>query len=463
MQKDMHNIIISPNISIRNAMKVISEIGFRCVLVVDHEWHLIGVVTDGDIRKHILKEKSLDLSVRMIMNIRPIVLKEGYSLKEARDIMIRNSITLIPIVDKSNKVKDYLHLPDVILELETNGEIKKDDKNRKQIRKLLVIGGAGYIGSVLVRRLLEAGYKTRVMDILLYGDGSIKELYSCDNFEFIRGDCRNIQDVIRAMDGIDAVVHLGEIVGDPACSLNPDFTIEVNYMATKAIAEACCYCGISRFIFSSSCSVYGASDNEVDEGSSLNPISLYARCKVESEKAILSIKDENFSPVVLRFATTYGFSYRPRFDLAINLLSAKAIKENRIQIFGGRQWRPFVSVDDVAEAVLKALRAEENLVRREIFNVGSNQQNYQLYSVAEFIKEAVPGITVDVEEKIQDKRNYRVRFDKIRSCLGFICKTNVIDEIARMKEYLCKERDIDIYDPRFSNYRTFVSEEVPKK
>ena len=460
MEKNIKAIIISHKDSIRKAMEVIDETGFRCVLVVDANGFLSGIITDGDIRKHILKGINLNLSVKIIMNTHPLVLREGYSLREAEQIMIKNSIVLIPIVDQHNKVIDYLHLPDVISELEKNGLLHRNKRDAHDIRKVLVIGGAGYIGSVLVRRLMEEGYKVRVMDILLYGDESIKELYQNENFEFIRGDCRNMQDVIRAFKDVDAVVHLGEIVGDPACSLNPDFTIEVNYMATKTLAEACCYCGIRRFIFSSSCSVYGANDSQLSEESALNPVSLYARCKVESERAILAIKDDYFSPVILRLATVYGLSYRPRFDLVVNLLTAKAVIEKKIKIFGGEQWRPFVSINDAADAILCILRAEDRIVKREIFNIGSNEQNYKLHVIGELIKKALPDIDVGIIKDNIDKRNYRVKFDKLTNSMGFKCKDRIIDEIVKMKEYILNSMAIDINDSRFNNYKTFINTEV---
>lgn len=460
MNKDIGSIIISPNDSIKKAMKVIDDTGFRCVLVADENRHLAGILTDGDIRKHILKDINLNLSVRVIMNAKPIVLKEKYVLKEAKDMMVNNSITLIPIVDQRNKIMDYLHLPDVLLSLEKNGEYKKSGKKKKVINKILVIGGAGYIGSVLVRKLINSEFKVKVMDILLYGDESIKELYDNKNFEFMRGDCRNMQDVICALDGVDAVVHMGEIVGDPACSLNPDFTIEVNFMATKTLAEACSYSGINRFVFASSCSVYGVNDNELDEESELNPVSLYARCKVESEKAILSIKDEYFNPVILRLATVYGFSYRPRFDLVINLLTAKAVTEKKIKIFGGEQWRPFVSVNDVSEAVICALKAEDKIINREIFNVGSNEQNYRLSEVGDLIKKAIPDVDIEVKKDVVDKRNYKVRFDKINKYLGFVCRKKTLDEIIVMKDNISKTANINIEDSKFSNYRTFIGAEA---
>lgn len=456
MKKDIRDIIISPSDSIKKAMKIIDETGLRCAVVVDKDNRLAGIITDGDIRRQILKEIDLGLSVKVIMNTRPVVLGENYSLKDAKDMMIKSGIAFIPIVNHENAVIDYLYFPDVISEMEKNGETQRKTKKACDIKNVLVIGGAGYIGSVLVRKLLSMGYNVRVMDILLYGDDSIKGLYSKQGFEFIHGDCRNMQDMIRSLEGMDAVVHLGEIVGDPACSLNPDFTIEVNYMATKTLAEACSYFGVQRFIFSSSCSVYGVSDEEVDESSMLNPVSLYARCKVESERAILSINDDYFSPVILRLATVYGFSYRPRFDLVINLLTAKAVKEGRIEIHGGGQWRPFVSTKDVSDAIVFALKAEDRLAGKQIFNVGSNRQNYKLMDIGGLVKKALPDVIIEVKKDALDKRNYKVKFDKISRILGFNPETNTLDEIIKMRDYILNTEGIDINDSRFSNYKAFI-------
>jgi nucleoside-diphosphate-sugar epimerase len=233
---------------------------------------------------------------------------------------------------------------------------------KRAIRNVLVIGGAGYIGSVLVRKLLGRGFSLTILDALLYGDESVRDLYGSPGFELIHDDMRNVEAVVRAMQYADAVVHLGALVGDPVCALDEKLTIEINLAATRMIAEAARGFGVQRFIFASTCSVYGASDQLLDERSALNPVSLYARTKIDSERVLLALDDARFAPVILRFGTIYGISPRPRFDLVINLLTAKATCEKRITIFGGGQWRPFIHVDDAAEAILKCLEVPLHVV-----------------------------------------------------------------------------------------------------
>jgi nucleoside-diphosphate-sugar epimerase len=187
--------------------------------------------------------------------------------------------------------------------------------------------------------------------------------------------------------------------------------------------------GIKRFVFSSSCSVYGQSDEEVNETSELNPVSLYARCKIESEKAILSFDYPHFSPTVLRLATVHGKSFRQRFDLVVNLLTIKALAEGSIKIFGGRQWRPFVSVEDVCRGIIAVLQAERKRVKNEIFNLGDSRENYQLLQIGESIKKYIPEVNVEVLEDQQDSRNYRVGFEKIKRALKFTAQNTIANSI----------------------------------
>ncbi|MCA9041440.1 MAG: NAD-dependent epimerase/dehydratase family protein, partial [Planctomycetaceae bacterium] len=211
---------------------------------------------------------------------------------------------------------------------------------KEKVEDVLVVGGAGYIGSIATRQLLEAGYRVRVLDMQLFGINALTEVLNHPRLEVMQGDFRNVEDVVRGLKGMDAVVHLAAIVGDPACSIDAETTIAVNYAAAKMIAQLSRANGISRFIFASTCSVYGASDDIRDEHSDLNPVSLYATTKIDAEKVLLETADSVFQPTILRFATAYGWSFRPRFDLVANLLPAQAVTEKKFRVFNGEQWRP---------------------------------------------------------------------------------------------------------------------------
>jgi len=316
--------------------------------------------------------------------------------------------------------------------------------------RVLVIGGAGYIGSALVGRLLDSGYNVRVLDLLIYGDDSILKYRRNPNFHLIKGDFRHIEDVVRAIKGINSIVHLGAIVGDPACSLSEDLTINTNLRATATIAQVGKGFGATRFVFASTCAVYGASDEILDEKSSLNPVSLYARTKAGSEKLLLNLHDSNFAPIILRFGTIYGLSERLRFDLVVNLLAAKAVQDGEVGIFGGSQWRPLVHVQDVAEAILLSLQAPLDSVGGQIFNVGSNEQNYRLDDLGSIIKKMVPTARV-VTQPQEDNRNYRVKFDKVHKLLNFQPKYTVQDGVREVISAITTGQVGDYRDPRYNN------------
>jgi nucleoside-diphosphate-sugar epimerase len=300
---------------------------------------------------------------------------------------------------------------------------------------VLVTGAAGYIGSMLVRRLLNRGYHVRVLDRLMYGDEAIRAILSHPRLEMVVADFRD------------------RIVGDPACAIDEDFTIATNFEATRTIAEAAKRAGVRRFIFGSTCSVYGASDERLDESSALNPVSLYANTKIAAERALLALADASFAPVVMRFATAYGHSYRPRYDLAVNVMTAKAVTEGQITIHGGDQWRPFVHVDDIARALILALEAPVGAVAGETFNVGSDTQNHQLKEVGDIIRQLIPNAAVLTNDLVVDKRNYYVRFEKIRKTLGFAPIHTLAESIVEMKEALESGDVRDYRDRRYNNHQ----------
>lgn len=319
------------------------------------------------------------------------------------------------------------------------------------VRKVLVIGGAGYIGSALLAQLLAAGYQLRVLDLLLFGEDPIADVLQHPKLELVRADFRQVDKVVAAMHDVDAVIHLGAIVGDPACALNEELTIDINLMATRMIAEVAKGSNVRRFIFASTCSVYGASDEILDEQSDLNPVSLYARSKIASERVLLQLADEMFSPTILRFGTIYGLSGRTRFDLVINLLTARAIREGQIPIFGGDQWRPFVHVNDAALAILRALQAPLALVKSEIFNVGSDEQNYTIQQVGEIIHSLVPQAELRCNTSDGDRRNYRVSFGKIQNVLDFTPRWTVEQGVRQVIEAMETGKITDYRDVMYSN------------
>lgn len=327
-----------------------------------------------------------------------------------------------------------------------------------QIDTVLVIGGGGYIGSALLGELLARGYRVRLLDLLLFGTDPLGESNGHQNLEIIKGDFRSVDKVVEAMKGVDAVIHLGGLVGDPACAVDEELTIDINLTATRLLAEVARGERVQRFIFASTCSVYGSGEDILNEESALQPLSLYARTKLASEKVLRQLSGQDFAPVILRFGTIYGFSGRTRFDLVINLLTAKALRDGKITVFGGDQWRPFVHVHDAAHAVFAALEAPLKVVRDQVFNVGSDPQNMTIQQVAEVIAEEVPGSEVVTMGNDTDKRNYRVSFAKISRDLNFSPRWTVREGVKQVREAL-KAGAVDDYTAaQYSNLKSLTEE-----
>jgi nucleoside-diphosphate-sugar epimerase len=334
-------------------------------------------------------------------------------------------------------------------------EVKILHRIERKVRDVLVIGGGGYIGSALLPKLLDQGLNVKLLDLGLFGPDPIRKVLTHPRLKYIQGDFRQVDIVVEAMQDTDAVVHLGGIVGDPACAVNESLTVDLNVVSTRMIAEAAKAVGVQRFIFASTCSVYGASaaDSFLSEESPLSPVSLYARSKIASEKVIRSMGQDDFAPVILRFGTIYGLSGRTRFDLVVNLLTAMAIADKKITVYGGDQWRPFVHVEDAATAVLKALQAPLEAVAWQTLNVGSTAENYRILDVGKLVKAAVPDAQLLECVDNADKRNYRVSFDKIEKVLDFHPEWTVSKGIQQVIEAFASGRIKDYRDPMFSNYK----------
>jgi len=316
---------------------------------------------------------------------------------------------------------------------------------------VLVTGGAGYIGSILVRKLLQKGYKVRVLDKFLFGIESLKEISANPNLKIIVGDIRNINDVKPAVTGVDHIVHLAAIVGDPACAVQADAAVETNLISTIRLAQLSKNIP-GKFIFASTCSVYGKTDGEATEDSPTNPLSLYAETKLKSEKALLQMYDtKELSPVILRFSTIHGLSPRMRFDLVVNFFVKKALMDGKITVFGGEQWRPFIHVADVAEALLMSIEADKDLVIGEIFNVGDKTENYTIKQVADIVSKNT-GANVEIIKDMKDARDYKVNFDKISRILNFHRNTDVQNSVKEMIGAIKSKKITNPNDPKYYNY-----------
>lgn len=282
--------------------------------------------------------------------------------------------------------------------------------------KVLITGGAGYIGSILTRMLLERGYEVKILDRFFFGKDSIKEIE--DRVEIFEDDVRNFEPSI--LSGVDAVIDMAALSNDPSGELDPSLTLEINYKGRLRVAKLAKKHGVKKYILASSCSVYGFQDGILNENSKVNPLTTYAKANVLWENETLPLADKKFCVTALRQATCYGFSYRMRFDLAINGMVLGFFKDGKIPIMrDGTQWRPFVHVKDTSEAFIKVLETEEELVNKQVFNVGSNDQNYQIFPLAELIANSI-GLEFNYEwYGSPDNRSYRVDFSKISKVLNF--------------------------------------------
>ena len=315
--------------------------------------------------------------------------------------------------------------------------------------KVIITGGAGYVGSVLTALLLAEGHQVRVLDSLAHGGDSLLGAWCHPGFEFVRGDVRDHATVKAAVSGRDAVVHLAAIVGDPACARNPDLARAVNLDASLQLIEESQTAGVERFVFASTCSNYGKmkdTDAYVDEESELSPVSLYAETKVAVELALLkSPLGNGWSPTPLRFATVYGVSPRMRFDLTVNEFTMEMLTRKHLKVFGEQFWRPYVHVRDAARGIATVLQSPIEKVRGRVFNVGATDQNFQKQQLVKLIQPYAPDAVVEYVRKTEDPRDYRVSFSRIAGELGFETSRSVpqgIEEIAR----LVSERVIGEFD-----------------
>ena len=290
--------------------------------------------------------------------------------------------------------------------------------------KVLLTGSGGYIGTILSEALLDAGHDVVGLDTGFYNAGWLYEGVKTLP-KVLAKDIRDVE--LSDLVGFEAVIHLAELSNDPLGQNDPALTHSINHEGTVRLIKLIKQAGISRFIYASSCSVYGASDQFVDETSPTHPLTAYAKSKVLNEQYLLSTADDSFSPLIFRNSTVYGASPRMRFDLVVNNLAALAFTTGKIKMDSdGTPWRPLVHVRDVAKAFMTALATPTELTHKQIVNVGSANGNYQIADLAQIIARVFPGSEVSLNPQGADKRNYKVRFEKIGLVLpGFTCDWDV--------------------------------------
>ncbi len=323
---------------------------------------------------------------------------------------------------------------------------------------ILLTGGAGYIGAVLIKHILNKGETVRVFDKLLFGEEGLYDFKG--KIELVHGDIRNIDEGV--LDGIDSVVHCAGLSNDPMAEFNPKANDEMNYVATKRLAEICKKKGVKRFTFASSCSIYDmgfyAEDVLKDENSEVKPRAAYAISKYKAEKSLLELADENFCPVILRQGTIYGYSPRMRYDLVVNTFLKDAITKGVISVFsGGEMWRPLIDVNDVAKAHILCLEAPEEKVHGEIFNL--SYKNYRILELAHWVREAIKDVcTIEIKVDYSNftQRSYRISADKIEKVLGFKPTISVIESAKYMIEQINRNNISDLFNPKYYNIQWMV-------
>jgi nucleoside-diphosphate-sugar epimerase len=312
--------------------------------------------------------------------------------------------------------------------------------------KILLVGGAGYIGTVITKFFLKKNFKVTCLDNLIYKNKfGLKEFTLNQNYEFVLGDLRNEKILKPLLNNHDIIIILAGLVGDPITKKYPEIAQQINYDGIKNLIINCEKKQDGKIIFVSTCSNYGLSETDelLDENAKLQPLSLYAKHKVEIEKYILSLKNKiKIDPTILRFSTAFGLSPRMRYDLTINQFTKSIYSNEKLEVFDSNTWRPYCHVKDFSLALEKIIEEETKLTSFEVFNVGGEQNNFTKKQITELILKYIPNHkNVSFTNKKFDPRNYRVNFSKIEKKLNFKIKYSVEEGIEEIIDYLKKNKE----------------------
>jgi len=325
------------------------------------------------------------------------------------------------------------------------------------INQVLITGGAGYVGAVLVPKLLAKGYRVKVLDLYIYGEQVLDGVKNNPNIEQVKGDIRDRALLERILPGCDAVIHLACISNDPSFELNPDLGKTINFDAFEPLVKVSRDAGVKRFIYASSSSVYGVKEEEeVTEALSLEPLTDYSRYKAMCELVLSRYQAPGFTTVTIRPATVCGYSPRLRLDLTVNILTNHAINRNRITVFGGDQWRPNIHIEDICDLYVDLLGRPAEQIAGKIWNAG--YQNLKVREIAETVRSVIGKQVEIVTEPTNDNRSYRVTSKKIGRELGFVPRHTVEDAVRDLKAAFDAGKIPDsLADQRYYNVRLMNS------
>ena len=431
------------------ALKVFDRNNVNLAIVVNKKKEFLGIVTSADIRRGFLKGFTVNSSILKVYNSKPLFIKGNINEDRISNIISSKKFSqidppFIPLINENGKAYDLIKKDQIY------NYPKKSKSFSNMLPKILVIGGAGYIGSVLIEKLISKNFKVILFDKFVYNDiNFFKKKYKNTDLKIINGDSQNINKIFNAVKESDAVIHLAELVGDPLCEKRPSKTYAINYLASITIGNICKNLGIDKFIYVSSCSVYGANKNITNEKSSINPLSIYAKLKALCEKNFIRNLGETIRPCILRLGTVYGASDRPRYDLVINLFSGLVANKKSITINGGKQWRPFIHVKDVADAIIKIINSDKKLVNGQIMNLVG--ENVQISKIGQIIKSIYPRVKIKYENSTSDNRDYRASNKKAKKIIKFRPNYKIVDGIKEVIDQTKRNKIKNLFNKKYIN------------
>ena len=458
-------LILNLKSKIKDALKLLNG-DYGNVTVILKEKKVLGLLTEGDLRRALLNGYGLEEPLKNLMNKNFFYLYESdlNNFNKLKDKIQNSNFDLFFSLPLINKKKELIN----IIQIDKNYLTSSADKNKISFKNkypkkpfVLIIGGGGFIGSNLVQQILDKDWKVRVVDKFLYDNNSLDKFKNNKNLEIINADICDFETQIKSIDNVNCVVFLAEIVGDPSVKEKPHTALKTNFLALNSMASLCANFGVNRFIYTSSCSVYGYTKGEkslLTEKSLVNPQSYYARIKLFSEKCLMNITNENFNPTILRLGTVFGKSHRQRFDLVVNTFSKSAHINKELNIFGGDQWRPNIHVSDVSKCIIHLLKDRSGKSFNKIFNLSNNNLNLKINDLAKKVSKVFKNSELKIDKRLTDKRNYRVSSKKLKDEMGFEAKTDLETGINELKDFFNKNKNKNFDNKIYSNFETLKDE-----